>query len=555
LTVNKKSPYIFKKLDALYFHMMEFFTLVSALQDPEIYPQHPGKVDFVQTHVSAIFLIGEYVYKVKKPVDFGFLDFTTLEKRKFYCQQEVVLNRRLCPEIYLGVVEIRLHQGRISLGEGPGEIVEYAVLMRQLPQDCMMDRWLSRGAITPALLHKIAAKIAHFHAQADTNPEIAFYGTIDAIRQNLEENFRQTEKYLGISIPAEFFREIQENAQRFMQNQLPLFNRRIAAGKVRDCHGDLHLQHICLTEEILIFDCIEFNQRFRYSDVAADIAFLLMDLDFHGYPLLSADLGSSYLRISQDWALFLLLDFYKSYRAYVRGKVISFRLDDPAISPAEKGSALEEARRYFQWAHHYARRMNQPALFITCGLMGTGKSTIARALSEALGWERLSSDVLRKELAHLSPREHRYENFHQGLYSPDFSRKTYQALLERARNILDMGISLIIDASFKKQMDRQEAWALAHQARADFLLIECQGPESELQRRLDRRPADQDEPSDGRWELFAAQKEDFEKVEEMSPDAHLILRTEGSVEDCLGAIFRHLLRKAGREGPGLLDVK
>ncbi len=535
--------------------MMDLSTLVSALQNPEIYPEHPGKVDFVQTHISAIFLTGEHAYKVKKPVDFGFLDFTTLEKRKYYCEQEVVLNRRLCPEIYLGVVEIRLHQGRILLGEGPGEVVEYAVLMKQLPQDCMMDRWLSRGAITPVHLHKIAAKLAHFHAQADTNSEIASYGTIDTIRQNLEENFSQTERYLGLSIAAEFFREIKENAHRFLQNQLPLFNQRLATGKIRDCHGDLHLQHICLTEEILIFDCIEFNQRFRYSDVAADIAFLLMDLDFHGYPFFSAALGFAYLRISQDWALYLLLDFYKSYRAYVRGKVISFRLDDPAISATEKGCALRDARRYFQWAHHYARRLNRPAFFITCGLMGTGKSTIARALAEALGWQRLRSDVLRKELAHLSPQQHRYENFHQGLYSPDFSRQTYQVLLEQARHILHAGFSLIIDASFKKQMDRQQARALAHQAGGDFLLIECQLPEDEVQRRLAQRVSDQDEPSDGRWELFAAQKEDFDKVEEMSPEAHLTLKTEGSVEDCLGAIFRHLLRRAGREGPGPLDEK
>jgi len=534
---------------------MDFSTLVSALQIPEIYPEHSGKVDFVQTHVSAIFLTGEHAYKVKKPVDFGFLDFSTLEKRKFYCQQEVVLNRRLCPEIYLGVVEIRLHQGRISLGEGPGAVVEYAVLMKQLPRDGMMERWLSRGAITPALVHKIAAKIAHFHAQAETNSEIASFGTIDAIRHNLEENFSQTEKYLGLSISAELFREIQESTHRFVQNRLPLFHQRIATGKIRDCHGDLHLQHICLTEEILIFDCIEFNRRFRYSDVAADIAFLLMDLDFHDFPLLSADLGSSYLRLSQDWSLFLLLDFYKSYRAYVRGKVISFRFDDPAIAEAEKGSALEEARGYFRWAHHYARRLNRPILFITCGLMGTGKSTIARALSEALGWPRLSSDALRKELANLSPREHRYENFHQGFYSPDFSRKTYEGLLERARNILDTGISLIIDASFKKQLDRRGAWALAHQAGADFLLIECQIPEGEVQKRLARRVSDPDEPSDGRWGLFAAQREDFDRVEEMSPAFHLTLRTEGSVEDCLGAIFQHLLRKAGREGPGPLEVK
>jgi len=534
---------------------MDFSTLVAALQTPEIYPEHPAKVDLVQTHVSAIFLTGEHAYKVKKPVDFGFLDFSTLEKRKFFCQQEVVLNRRLCPEIYLGVVEIRLHQGRVFLGEGPGAIVEYAVLMKQLPQDCMMERWLSRGDIPPALLHKIAAKIAHFHAQAETNSEIASFGAIDTIRHNLEENFRQTEKYIGLSISAESFREIKENTHLFMQNQLPLFNQRIAAGKIRDCHGDLHLQHICLTEEILIFDCIEFNRRFRYSDVAADIAFLLMDLDVHNFPLLSADLGSSYLRLSQDWSLFLLLDFYKSYRAYVRGKVISFRIEDPGIVDAEKGSALEEARGYFRWAHHYARRLNRPVLLITCGLMGTGKSTIARALSESLGWPRLSSDALRKELANLSPREHRYEKFDQGLYAPDFSRTTYQALFERARNILDRGNSLIIDASFKKQMDRREAQALAEQAGADFLLIECQLPEGEVRRRLAPRVSDPEEPSDGRWELFAAQREDFERVAEMSSDFHLALRTEAPVEDCLGAIFQHLLRKAGREGPGPVGEK
>jgi hypothetical protein len=369
------------------------------------------------------------------------------------------------------------------------------------------------------------------------------------------DNFTQTENYVGISISAEFFQEIMESSRRYMQKQLPLFQKRIAGGKIRDCHGDLHLQHICLTEEILIFDCIEFNQRFRYSDVAADIAFLLMDLDFHGYPLLSADLASSYLDISRDWPLFLLLDFYKSYRAYVRGKVISFRLEDPAISTAEKGAVLAEARRYFDLAHHYAMRLNRPALILTCGLMGTGKSTIARALAEALGWERLSSDILRKELAHLLPLEHRYEKFSRGLYSPDFSQKTYKGLLNRAHDILDAGNSLIIDASFKKKTDRQEAQALAHRAQADFLLIECQSDEREIERRLTFRAGDKNEASDGRWELFADQKEDFEKVEGMGPDSYLPLKTQGSVEECLGAIFQYLLQRAGREIASDLHLK
>jgi aminoglycoside phosphotransferase family enzyme/predicted kinase len=526
---------------------MEFSLLLSALQDPRVYPERPPKVELVQTHISAIFLTGRHAYKIKKPVDFGFLDFTTLEKRKFYCQQEVELNRRLSPEIYLGVVEIRIHRERISLGEGPGEVIEYAVFMKQLPPDCTMDRWLARGAVTPSLIEKIATKLAHFHARAATNPEIAAFGEIQTVRGNVEENFTQTEKYVGRALSPDTYREIREGTRSFMEHSLPLFQKRVTEGRIRDCHGDLHLQHICLAEEILIFDCIEFNQRFRYSDVAADIAFLLMDLDYHGEPLLSAELAFHYLLTSRDWPIFLLLNFYKSYRAYVRGKVTCFRLDDPVISEAEKASALQEARRYFSLSHHYAQKLNRPALLITCGLMGTGKSTLARSLSGALGWELLRSDVLRKELAQIPPLEHRYEDFHRGIYSPDSSRRTYEALLDRAFGLLISGRSVILDASFQKQLDRQRAWDLAKKANADFLLIECLCAEEEIRRRLAHRAVEKNEPSDGRWELFAGQKKEYQKVEGFSAGHHLSLNTEPPPEDCLGRILRHLLRRAGGE--------
>ncbi len=526
---------------------MEFSALVTALQKPDHYPDQPRQVEIVQTHISVIFLTGQHAYKIKKPVNFGFLDFTTLEKRKFYCEQEVTLNRRLCPEIYLGVVEIHHHEGRLFLGNGPGEVVEYAVLMKRIPADCMMDRWLARRALDSAILTRVAEKIASFHARAVTSPEIVSFGRISTIQGNVEENFSQAEKYINLSIPAESFAEIKEQSLRFLREQRPLFEERIAAGKIRDCHGDLHLQHICINEGVLIFDCIEFNERFRYSDVAADIAFLLMDLDSHSFPLLSADLASSYLRFSEDWRLFQLLDFYKCYRAYVRGKVISFRLDDPGISPTDKSSARKEARRYFQLAHLYARRLNRPSLLVTCGLMGTGKSTIAQAISQAFGAECLSSDILRKEIAHISPREHRYEEFHRGIYSPDFSQQTYAALLERTQAILQSGRSVILDASFKKQGDRLRALDLASRMRADFLLIECRTSEEEIRRRLARRTAEQNAVSDGRWALFREQKEDFDEVRGLSPDLHLALDTQISAEGCLGIFFQHLLRKAGHE--------
>ena len=525
---------------------MDFSNLLEALQSPEIYPEKPEKVELLQTHVSAIFIVGEHVYKVKKPVNFGFLDFTTLEKRKYFCREEVVLNRRLCPEVYLGVVEIRLQNGRIILGEGAGEIIEYAVLMKKLPQDCMMDRRLAEGKVTRPVLQKIAAKVVQFHDQAELRPEIASFGRVEVIRTNVEENFSQMEKYVGISLPAEVFQRIRDRARTFIEAHLPVFEKRLTGGRIRDCHGDLHLQHICLGDEILIFDCIEFNPRFRYGDVAADIAFLLMDLDFHGHPGESAELAAAYLSLSRDWPLYLLLNFYKAYRACVRGKVFSFRLDDPAISPQEKAAAQEEASRYFQLAHQYAEKMNRPVLILTSGLMGAGKSTIARALTDALGWKGLSSDIVRKELAHLSPRERRYEPFQQGIYAPDFSETTYQALFARAGALLQAGSSVILDASFKRERDRSAAQDLARKMRADFLLIECRCEDAIIQRRLSDRLGKENEPSDGRWELFQEQKKRFEKIQGWGPDLHLALNTRFPLEECLQRIFRRLLKREAR---------
>ncbi|NWF54777.1 MAG: AAA family ATPase [Syntrophaceae bacterium] len=526
---------------------MDFASLVAALQNPEIYPEKPVTVDLVQTHISAIFFAGHHVYKVKKPVNFGFLDFTTLEKRAYYCQQEVDLNRRLAREVYLGVVEVRCHQGRVSIGEGPGEVVEYAVKMKRLPQDCMMDRWLAKGLITAGVIERVAAKIAQFHAQAVTSPEISQFGNIQTIRGNLEENFSQTQKYVGFIIPAEPYREIIEASRRFLDRLHSLFRKRMAEGKIRDCHGDLHLEHICLGEEILIYDCIEFNPRLRYSDVASDIAFLVMDLDSRQAPLLSADLASRYLAISRDWTLYLLLDFYKSYRAYVRAKVASFRLDDPSLSSEEKALNLREAGRYYRLSHFYAARMNRPLLLITGGWIGTGKSTLASALAEALGWEWLRADVIRKELARISPWQHRFEDFHRGIYTPEFSQKTYRALLERARNSLESGESIILDASFKKQADRLAARELARTWQAGFLFIECQASDEKIRERLARRVSEKSDPSDGRWEILAEQKKDYDPVEGFEPDLVLFLNTERPLEECLAGIFRHLLLRAGRE--------
>jgi aminoglycoside phosphotransferase family enzyme len=326
--------------------------LVQALLKPEIYPHSPKKVELVQTQMSFLFLTGDYVYKVKKPVDLGYLDYTTLEKRRFFCQQEIELNRRLCPEIYLEVVPIVSSQGQIRLGGG-GETIEYAVKMKQLPAERMMDRLLPQDLVTEEMVTRVAEKLTAFHDKARTSPEISAYGKLDAITINTEENFAQTEKYIGISISGQGYHRIKAYTNDFLNSNKPLFQKRIDSGRIRDCHGDLHAAHVCISNGIYIYDCIEFNDRFRYGDVASEIAFLAMDLDRFKQADLSQAFVNAYASLSQDEELLQLLNFYKCYRAYVRGKVESFKFDDPYVPEEEKTSVLAAARRYFELAESY----------------------------------------------------------------------------------------------------------------------------------------------------------------------------------------------------------
>jgi len=326
--------------------------LVQALLDPKIYPDPTQGVELVQTQMSFVFLAGDYVYKVKKPVNLGYLDYTTLDKRRFYCQREVELNQRLCSDAYTGVVPIIEHGGHFSLS-GQEKAIEYAVKMRRLPQEAMMDVLLAKDKVSPAMLAGVAEKLAEFHREAETNATISAFGDRDNIIVNTEENFSQTEKYIGNTIAEEKYQRIKAYTNRFIEENGTLFHQRIASGRIRDCHGDLHAAHICFGNGICIYDCIEFNDRFRYCDVASEVAFLAMDLDHYGRADLSGDFVNAYVTRSQDKELVALLNFYKCYRAYVRGKVESFKLDDPHISNEEKARVLAIARNYFELAESY----------------------------------------------------------------------------------------------------------------------------------------------------------------------------------------------------------
>jgi predicted kinase len=374
--------------------------------------------------------------------------------------------------------------------EGNGEVLDYAVKMINLPQDRMLDFLLNRNRASPEMLARIARKLADFHSRAETSPAINAFGVVEAIQINTDENFVQTEKYVGRTITAREFQAIQGYTNTFLQTQAALFDQRVSGGRIRDCHGDLHSRNICVTDGICIYDCIEFNARMRYGDTASDIAFLAMDLDHRARSLLK---------------------FYECYRAYVRGKVESFKIDDSYISEMERKQTAESARSYFDLAYAYTRA--RPYLFITVGLIGSGKSTLARSIARRLGLTILSSDIVRKQMAGIPVSERRFEPVGQGIYSDDSSRRTYDKLLSDARGILEQGDSVIIDASFTKADERRKARKLADETGVDFFILETSLNEAETRRRLAQRLSHAS-VSDGRWELYEPQKSKFEPVTE-----------------------------------------
>jgi len=329
-------------------------SMIQDLLQPAALPDPTRQVRLVQTHISLVFVADEFVYKVKKPVNFGFLDFTTFEKRAFYCRQEVDLNKRLAKDIYLDVLPIRFDGKKYSLRSRKGEIVEHAVKMKRISEKRLMKFLYQSGGLTENHLKRLARTLATFHGHARRSEEIDRFGEPDRFRINTDENFDQIRKYIGTSIEKQQFSALEDWTDRFYRARREIFDRRIPEGKIRDCHGDLHMEHVCFSRSLSIIDCIEFNERFRYSDTVADIAFLLMDLEYHGGKKFSAWLWKHYRSFAgEGGAVEPLLDFYKVYRAVVRGKVISFQIDDPNIGSGDKDRAVQTAKKYFTLACSY----------------------------------------------------------------------------------------------------------------------------------------------------------------------------------------------------------
>jgi hypothetical protein len=333
--------------------------LVESMSKPEFYPHKPDSVELIQTHISFIFIAGDFVYKVKKAVDFGFLDFTTLGKRKYYCDEEVRLNKRFAPEVYLDVVGIiEDKEGNMQLRNGDN-IVEYAVEMKKISEDRMLYRLLEAGKLTDDAIMRVGKYLAHVYRNIPSDDSSRAFGSLDVISTNVIENFDQTRKYIGGPVSREAFDTIESWSISFMEKNSVLFDRRIQQDHIKDCHGDLHLQHVCIEDKnIVIFDCIEFNERFRFGDVASDVAFLSMDFDYNGNRKLGNTFVNAYIEESGDATLLDVLPFYKVYRAVVRAKVTSFMLDDDGLDDAARQNAFQGAKRYYDLAYEYVTHEN-----------------------------------------------------------------------------------------------------------------------------------------------------------------------------------------------------
>lgn len=516
--------------------------ILESLRDPSAYPVQTRTVELIQTHISWLFLTDTHVYKLKKPVNFGFLDFSTLDLRRFYCYEELRLNRRLCPDIYEQVIALRETDAGAAF-VGNGKVIEYAVMMKRLPADRMLDRLVDSGRISAEEIQIVARKISTFHSNAATSPHISEFGSLEQILFNWRENFEQTLQFRTSTLPAAVCETIRTYVETFTDSHRTLFADRIENGYIRECDGDIHLGNICLLNgTAYIFDCIEFNERFRYSDTAADIAFLLMDLDFHRRPNLADAALSAYIAASGDTNSAKLITFYKVYRAFVRGKVESLRLQDAGITQEERTAAEKRAISYFRLAQGYCMRSRlPPTLFITCGTMGCGKSTLADQLAFELGLATYNSDTIRKQLAGVPPETAIHVSFGKGLYSKEMSHSTYRQLERLADNELASGHSVVIDAGFGTSAERAVFARLAASHHAAFIILFVQCDPDEQRRRLRERTSRTVSVSDGREELLDHQKRLFEPPDN-SEGAIELISTSGASEHALNTVYERLLR-------------
>jgi len=501
----------------------------------------PG-VELRETHISWVFLTGEDVWKVKKPVSLGFLDFSTADRRREACEAEVLLNRRMAAGVYLGVHPVRCDASGRHRIDGEGETVDWCIHMKRLPDDDRADVRLESGRLELRHVELLARRLAAFHAEARADDETARFGKVDAIRVNVRENFEQSRESVRALLDRDRGSEIEAWQTDFLDARASLFEKRIRDGRVRDGHGDLRLEQIYVSDrdEVTVLDCVEFNERFRYADVCADVAFLSMDLAWRRRVDLAERFLAVYARESNDYDLYPLVDFYQSYRAYVRGKVASMLAADVDADYDARRRAADEARRYFLLALASERAGVLPQSVVAVGgIIGSGKSTVAEQMAAELTTAVVDSDRTRKHLLGVAATEPVQEEPWQGAYSPEYTDRVYGEVLRRAAAVLDSGRPVVLDASFSAPRHRLAARELASRYGAPFYFIECRADIERCRRRLMRRAAGAS-VSDGRAEILDQLAAAWEPVEEIDDASHLVLDTAQPLDRNIDALRRQL---------------
>ncbi len=485
--------------------------LVESLTRADAYDHPVCSVQVVETHCAWVLLTGEFAYKIKKPVDFGFLDFTTLPKRQFYCAEEVRLNRRFAPDIYLDVVAVTSRAGQPQMA-GEGGALEYAVRMRQFPGDGLLSQLAEQKRLAASHIDQVVEQVAEFHESTAVASSDAAYGNVACIHHWVSENFAHIRQSLTTPRKIAQLEALQRGVEAERQKVETLLVARKRDGFIRECHGDLHLGNITLIDgKATLFDCIEFNPELRWIDVFSDVAFLVMDLDDRGYRNFAFRFLNAYLQRSGDYAGLGVLRYYLLYRALVRAKVAMLRRQQTARASQAFKVADADYSQYTRLAERYLSP-GQPALLITVGLSGSGKSTLARQLCQDCAIIQIRSDVERKRMSGLAPGDSSRSGLSAGLYSVERTKSTYERLAELSRRVLQAGYSVIADATFLERQYRDLFRRLAREQGAPFTILHCVASEGELERRVRLREREGRDPSEASLAVLAAQRKGQQRL-------------------------------------------
>ena len=489
------------------------------LSKPESYPHPAGRIERRETHVSHVFLAGPFAYKLKKPVKFPFLNASTLALRKMFCRLELSLNRRLAPSVYLGLVPLVETRAGLRLG-GKGRMIEWLVKMRRLPEARMLDRLVARRAVSRRDMERIADRLVAFFKRAARSKTIDRFGLPAQVRQLVLGNLSECQPFAGRLLPETDRRFIEAAYKQYLALYEPVLTRRVRERRIIDGHGDLRCENICLTDSVNIFDCVEFQPAFRCGDMANDLSFLVMDLELRGRDDLAKALVERYRRSIHDPTCDLVLPFYKCHRSLVRGKVRGLAwLQHPHRVEGRRVRQL--SRRHFKLARRYAEQFSAPRLIVVGGLIGTGKSTLARSLAAAFGATWLRTDEIRlREFAPAyragcgagRPERRRGRGFARGLYAPHISELVSQRLIQRAEVLARRGRSVVCDGTFSRAIGREALRDIAQRSGASFHFFECVVPRAVALRRVSKRYAARTDLSEARPEHYDRLKAGFEPV-------------------------------------------